>query len=289
MALGSDLPRLNGYPFEVRYSEGTLTRAEAAAEVAKDAYIYLGDLLSQFALDISLVVADERDWPDDGPTFGMPFFSEERGDRPGVLVMPAGSGDFWSSMARGIGDDPSEGYAALLAAYPDGAGGLDLQPFVDLLTLHELGHAFEVLGGLRMPTFWLGEIFANMALHTFVASRRPASLDALETFSMVGAGSEPLAALMRKEGYSTLDEFEAHYPGSDEPISWLNYVWFQCRWNRLVAEMFDADGEGALIHFWECFGVTDIAAGGHADAASLVPLLTDRVSETLGRAVREWQ
>ena len=53
--------------------------------------------------------------------------------------------------------------------------------------------------------------------------------------------------------------------------------------------MFDADGEGALIHFWECFGVTDIAAGGHADAASLVPLLTVRVSETLGRAVREWQ
>jgi hypothetical protein len=289
MALGSDLPRLSGYPFEVRYSEGTLARAEASAEVARDAYVYLSSVLSQFAPDISLVVADERDWPADGPSFGMPFFSAERGERPGVLVMPAGSGDFWSLMAHGIGDAPPQGYKNLLAAYPDDDGGLDLQPFIDLLTLHELGHSFEVLGGLRVPTFWLGELFANLALHTFVASRRPASMATLETFSIVGAGSEPLSARMHDEGYGTLDEFEAHYPGSEEPIGWLNYVWFQCRWQRLAAQMFDADGEDALVRFWECFHVTDRADADSATAASLVPLLTNEVSQTLGRAVRDWQ
>jgi hypothetical protein len=289
MALGSDLPRLSGYPFEVRYSEGTRVRAEASAEVATDAYLYFSSVFSQFAPDISLVVANEHDWPDDGPSFGMPFFSEERGERPGVLVMPAGSGDFWASMARGIGDSPPQGYVNLLAAYPDGAGGLDLQPFVDLLTLHELGHSFEVLGGLRVPTLWLGEIFANLALHTFIASRRPTSMMTLETFSMVGAASEPLAARMRDEGYSTLDEFEAHYPGSDEPISWLNYVWFQCRWQRLVAQMYDVDGESALVRYWECFHEGDRADTNPHTAASLAPLLTNEVSQTFGRAVRDWQ
>jgi hypothetical protein len=287
MALGSDLPRLSGYPFEVRYSEGNRPRAEASAELAADAYLFLGGLLSQFAPDISLVVAGERDWPHDGPSFGMPFFSEERGERPGVLVMPAGSGEFWSSMARGIGDDPPEGYARLLLSYPDGSGGLDLQPFIDLLTLHELGHAFEVLGGMRLPTFWLGEIFANLALHTFVASRRPASMATLETVSLVGAGSASLAARMRDEGFSTLDEFETHYPGSEQPIDWLNYVWYQCRWQRLAAQMFDAEGEGALVRYWECFR-GDVDAG-DASAESLASLLNDEVSETFGRAVREWR
>ncbi|MGB8180203.1 MAG: hypothetical protein WCF63_08560 [Acidimicrobiales bacterium] len=289
MALGSDMPRLSGYPFEVRYSEGAGARAEASAEVASDAYAYFSGLFSQFAPDISLVVAAERDWPDGAPSFGMPFFSDERGERPGVLVMPAGSGDFWSCMAREIGDSPPRGYANLLAAYPDGAGGLDLQPFIDLLTLHELGHSFEVLGGMRVPTFWLGEIFANVALHTFVASRRPASMATLEAFSLVGAGSEALSARMRDEGYSTLDEFETHYPSSEEPMGWLNYVWFQCRWQRLAAEMFDEEGERALVRCWECFHRTDRADVQPATAASLAPLLSLEVSETLGRAVREWR
>jgi len=43
------------------------------------------------------------------------------------------------------------------------------------VTIHELGHAFEVLGDLRLPTFWLGEIFANLALHAFVATKLPES------------------------------------------------------------------------------------------------------------------
>jgi hypothetical protein len=177
----------------------------------------------------------------------------------------------------------------LLAAYPDGRGGLDLQPFVDLLTLHELGHAFEVLGGLRLPTLWLGEIFANLALHTFIASRRPASMTTLETFSMVGAACEPLAARMREEGYSTLDEFEAHYPGSEEPIDWLNYVWFQCRWQRLVARMYEVDGESALVRYWGCFHERDHTEATPNTAAALVPLLTSEVSLTFGREVRDWR
>ena len=83
---------------------------------------------------------------------------------------------------------------------------MDLQPFFDLITVHELGNAFEALGDLRLPTFWLSEIFVNLALHAFVATRVPASLPTHEVLPTVGAGSRTLAARMRAEGYSTLEE-----------------------------------------------------------------------------------
>ena len=131
--------------------------------------------------------------------------------------MPAGSGDFWIGIGDDLRDATPRGYKRLLATYPDGAGGLDLQPFFDLITIHELGHAFETLGDLRLPTFWLSEIFANLALHAFVATRQPEKLPTLTELSIVGARSRRLADRIRAEGYSTLEELEAHYTGGYRP------------------------------------------------------------------------
>ena len=290
MAVGSELPNLSGYPFEVRYSAGALVRARAAAKVAADAYLYFSRLFAPVEPDIAIVVADERDWPDPGPPYGLPFFRDDAGEiRPGIVVMPVGAGDFWIGMAEDIHEASPRGYARLRATYPDGAGGVDLQRFFDLITVHELGHAFEVLGDLRLPTFWLSEIFVNLALHAFVATRLPASLPTLEVLPTVGAGSRKLAARMRAEGYSTLEELQAHYTGGDEPMSPLNYVWYQHRWLRLAAKMFEADGEDGLARFWACFHARDRANAGEATAASLAPLLRTEVSQTLGRAVRDWR
>ncbi len=93
---------------------------------------------------------------------------------------------------------------------------------------------------------------------------------------------------MRAEGYSTLDELQAHYAGSDDPMSPSNYVWFQYRWQRLAATMFEVDGEDGLVRFWDYFHATDRVNIG-ASAASLAPLLTAEVSPTLGRAVQNWR
>jgi hypothetical protein len=291
VAVGSELPQLGGYPFEVRYSNGALVQARAAADIAGDAYVYFSRVFSAVAPDIAVVVADGADWPDDGGCpYGLPFFRDGAGEiRPGVVVMPAGGGDFWIAMAHDLRDASPSGFAELLATYPGGAGSLDLQPFFDLITIHELGHAFEVLGDLRLPTFWLSEIFVNLALHAFVATGLPASLPTLEVLPTVGAGSRRLAARMRAEGYSTLDELQAHYTGSDDSMSALNYVWFQYRWQRLAAKMFEVDGEDGLVRFWDYFHATDRVNAGEATAASLAPLLTTEVSPTLGRAVRDWR
>jgi hypothetical protein len=290
VAVGSELPHLGGYPFEVRYSHGALVRARAVADVTADAYSYFSRLFAAFEPDIAVVVAGAADWPDDGLPYGLPFFRDDAGEiRPGVVVMPAGGGDFWFAMAQDLRAASPRGYATLLATYPDGAGGLDLQPFFDLITIHELGHAFEGLGDLRLPTFWLSEIFVNLALHAFVATRLPARLPTLEVLPTVGAGSRKLAARMRAEGYSTLEELQAHYTGSDDSMSPLNYVWFQYRWQRLAAKVFDADGEDGLVRLWECFHSTDRADRSEVTPASLAALLGAEVSRTLGRAVREWR
>jgi hypothetical protein len=290
MTVGSGLPHLGGYPFEVRYSDGSLARASAAADVAADAYVYFSRLFSAVEPDIAVVIADERDWPGNNLPYGLPFFRGEPGEiRPGVVVMPAGGGDFWTAISDDLRDASPRGYAKLLATYTDGAGGVDLQPFFDLITIHELGHAFETLGDLRLPAFWLSEIFVNLALHAFVATRLPASLPTLEVLPTVGAGSRKLAARMRAEGYTTLEELQAHYTGSDDSMSPLNYVWFQYRWQRLAAKTFDADGEAGLVRFWDCFHATDRLNSSAATPATLAPLLTAEVSKTLGRAVRAWR
>ncbi|MDA8310688.1 MAG: hypothetical protein M0Z46_08745 [Actinomycetota bacterium] len=287
-ALGSGLAHLDGYPFEVRHSDGSVVRARAAAGIAADAYRYLSGLFGVEA-DIALIVVDERDWHSRQP-YGLPFFNDDAGQiRPGIVVMPAGSGHLWNGIGEDIREASPRGYAELLTTYPDGAGGLDLQPFFDLITIHELGHAFEVLGDLRLPTFWLGELFADLVLHAFVATSRPQSLHTLEVLPTVGAGSRRLAARMRAEGCSTLDELEAHYAGGEHPMSPLNYVWYQYRWLRLAARTFEADGEGVLVRFWECFHAIDHASSGQVTAASLAPLLSAEVSRTLGRAVRRWR
>jgi hypothetical protein len=273
----------------VRYSEGALARARTAADLTASAYAYFSHLFAGVEPDIAVIVADEADWQSRQP-YGLPFFNDDDGQiRPGIVVMPAGSGAFWIGIGQDIRDASPRGYTRLRATYPDGADGLDLQPFLDLVTIHELGHAFEMLGGLRLPTFWLGEIFANLALHAFVATRQPESLDTLEALPTVGARSRRLGARMRAEGYSTLEQLEAHYTGGDQPMSPLNYVWYQYRWQRLAAKMFNADGEAGLVRFWNAFHGTDRLDSGEVTATSLAPLLRTEVSVTLGRAIQNWR
>jgi hypothetical protein len=145
-----------------------------------------------------------------------------------------------------------------------------------------------VLGELRLPTSWLSEIFANLAMHAFVATQQPASLSALETLPTIGAESHALAARMRAEGYSTLEELEQHYTGGEDPMGALNYVWFQYRLQRLAAEIFQTDGEQSVIRFWNCFHANNRLTADSTLAASLAPMLATEVSPTLGRAISAW-
>ncbi len=221
MAVDSSLSRLSGYPFEVRYSAGAVVRTKVSAGLAVAAYVYVSRLLSAITPDVAIVVVDETDWTrlTSGFPYGLPLFNDEAGQiRPGVVTMPAGVVDFWIDIAQDLRATSPSGYVRLRVTYPDVLGGVQLQPVFDLISINELGHAFQMLGDLRLPTSWLGEIFANLALHAFIATQRPERLPTLEVLPTVGAGSRRLAIRMRSEGYSTLEELQAHYPGRDDSM-----------------------------------------------------------------------
>jgi len=294
MAMGAGLARLDGYPFEVRFSTGARERARAAAEIAADAYRSFSRLLGGVEPDVALIIADRADWHSRQP-YGLPFFNDDPGQiRPEILVLPAGSGELWTGMVDDLRRASPRAFGRILATYPDGRGGVDLQPFFELITLHELGHAFEVFGQLELPTLWLGEIFANLALHVFVATRRPERLETLEVLSQVGAASRRLAARMRAAGSTTLDDFEQRSTGHATPMDPRTYIWYQYRFQRIAAAMFRADGEDSFVRFWSHFRrpgrdtASDLTAS-DLTAAALAPVLRAEVSDTLGRAIQEWE
>ncbi len=288
MVTGAGLCHLGGFPFEVRHSSGKALRARSLAEITAEAYAYFSHLFGGVEPDIALIVANRVDWHSRQP-YGLPFFNNDDGQiRSGILMMPTESGAFWVGIVDDLRRASPLEFQRVVATYPDGSGGANLQPFFDLITLHELGHAFEVLGGLNLPTFWLGEIFANLAMHVFVATQRPGSLATLEVLPEVGAASRRLTDRMRAEGYTSLEDLERYYTGGDYPMDPLNYVWYQYRWQRIAAAMYQEDGEKSLVRFWNCFQSPDRVSDGTMTTKVLVQLLISEVSKTLGWAISNW-
>ena len=114
MAVGSGLVHLGGYPFEVCYSVGSLLRARAAADVAADAYVYFSRLFSGVEPDIAVMVVDDANWESRQP-YGLAFFNDDDGQiRPGIVVMPAGRGDFWIAIGQDLHEVSPRDYPRLL-------------------------------------------------------------------------------------------------------------------------------------------------------------------------------
>ena len=68
----------------------------------------------------------------------------------------------------------------------------------------------------------------------------------------------------------------------------LNYVWYQYRWQRIVAAMYKADGKESLVRFWNCLHSPEVRASLGWSTEALAELAFSEVSETLGRAIRGW-
>ena len=157
-------------------------------------------------------------------------------------------------------------------------GGFHLDDFFDLIAVHEVAHLF-CEGQVAFPRMWLGEYFANLALHAWVAQRAPDSLDTLTTLPR-------LAALGSGEEFEhrSRDEFERLYSSVGGP----NYVWYQFRLQVAAAELYDRIGEIAVRRLFDAFrvdGGTDRdsqAFDESVDDATLARRLSTDVDTTLG-------
>lgn len=233
------LDSLQGYHLKIYFSSGHKERAEQMAKLSHNAITY-GEKLLNFKPSVTLLVLSPADWPQytKFPVYGMPHYSNNE-----TLVVAAENNTFWKSFIPPLEQLPSSLAAKIKEVYTL-KGELTMQPFFDLLALHELGHAFHQQGGLTMQRKWMGELFCNIFLHTYIAENEPARLPALTVFPNMVVASGTV-------GYSftTLEQFEEHYEeiGTQHP---KNYGWYQCRLHSAARGIYDAGGREVLPKLW---------------------------------------
>jgi hypothetical protein len=59
------------------------------------------------------------------------------------------------------------------------------------------------------------EIYANLALHAFIAKTRPKELSNLTTLPAAQRRIAAFNLMMRLNGYTSLDDFDRHYPAGN--------------------------------------------------------------------------
>ena len=257
------LASLPGFPFEVRTSASTREQAGRLADGCARAYSYLGEMLA-FRPQCALVVLNRADWSEraSNPMYGMPYYSA------GNLFLAGEPSDLIARLEEVAAAAPPEAVQVLDQVYGTGAGRL--APFADLLVVHELAHAFHDGVPFVFPRSWLMELFANMALYTFVVTKEPDRSLHLETLPRVALENHLLKPVARDLRY-----FEACYPYL-EP---LTYVWYQFRLTMMAKDLVDAAGPNVLRRLWDAFALPD---------EQLADVLGSRVHPAAGQWLASW-
>jgi hypothetical protein len=209
-------------------------------------------------------VLNDADWkwftPDS--VYGMPHYSQRS------LYLAGGRADFWKGLAEEIAQRATPDLQKRFTATYGAGGEPDLTPFFDLLAVHELAHAYQDPAPSSFPRHWLAELFANLCLHAYVVTKEPGQLQVLETFPAVYATLDGF-------DYLTLAQFEAVYSAMDP----RNYAWYQSRFHRAAARIYEARGTEALRSLWRMCSHGDELLGRHLEAD---------VDEEVAGVLRAW-
>lgn len=166
---------VTGTPLPVVASPGTEDRARVLAGQVEDGRRWVA---SRLGVDVELVlrVVSEADWDD---VAEVPVRLPHAGDRR--MTVGAEQADFFSAVARDwmphVGASTRDQLVA--ACGPD----LDLGPFVDAITAHEMGHLVHQQDEVDFPRFWLDEYFANVVMAGYVAEVAPHLQPMVEAFA----------------------------------------------------------------------------------------------------------
>lgn len=218
----SKLGKLSKKAFTVYYSKNQETKAATIANRVQFAYNYFNQLLS-FKPQVDLLVLNENDWTiysNQGLVYGMPHYDDKK-----TLIVAAHDNAFWKSF------------------HPE----QNMEPFFELLAIHELAHAFHMQASIQLQRKWMAELYCNLLLHTYIAEKEPASLHALTTFPklVIAAGTGEYA-------FTGLDELENNYEkiGREFP---KNYGWYQSKWHAAAGKLYDENGALFAQKIWQYF------------------------------------
>jgi hypothetical protein len=268
------LERLPGVPFPAYTSLELLPVAGNIATRFDQARRFFSSTLA-VEPQAGLVVLTAADWP---RYAALPLFGVTHYDYPRRMVVTAAQpSTFWRPMVELIGAMSEQLMQELQTVYGRPDESIDLTPHVDLWITHDLGHACHLHAGYWFPRRWLMEYFADLCSYTYVATREPAQLAALETFPLVARGIDP-----GRFPYRGLADFEAHY-GKDS-MSFENYLWYHGFLYQAAGDEYRAAGVQALQRLWQA---CVIAGVGEATDAELAELLR-AAQPHLARLIEAW-
>jgi hypothetical protein len=240
----SDFPlqKLTGFTQTYFYSPGAEARANSIASLMENA----GDFFHKeinFTPATKLYILLPEHWkefaaPPLHDVYGFPHNIDET-----QLAVAAADNDFWRSFLPPVEQLPATLAGEVKKAYGKPDGTYSMMPFFDLLALHEMGHSYTSQAGLMMQRYWMGELFVNIMLHTYVAEQQPELLPALETFPdmVVGAGSAEYK-------FTTLEDFEKLY--TTLGMGPKNYGWYQSGFHVAAKEIYNAGGKDVMVKLW---------------------------------------
>ena len=236
------LTPLEGHLTQVYFSTGSDEKAVRIANQMDHVINFYDDKL-MFRPEVILLVLSPDDWGSftNFPVYGMPHYSNNK-----TLIVASQNNDFWDGFIP-----PQESLSADIAelvsrAYSGDDGKLTMEPFFDLLAIHELGHAYHIQDNLLMQRKWMGEVFVNLFLHTYIAEQEPQLLPQLTVFPRMVLASTQKSSLK----YTTLKDLEDRYNeiGQQYP---MNYGWYQCRWHNSAAIIYDVGGIQVVKDLWD--------------------------------------
>jgi len=234
------LTELKNHKTKVYFSEGNDERAKIIAERCDNAINYFNGIIN-FTPDVTLLILNQEDWWKftNFPVYGMPHYNDNK-----TLVIATEDNDFWKSFIPPLDKLPQELQNKIRNAYTNQDGNLSMMAFFDLLALHELGHAFHFQADLQMQRFWMGELFANIFLHTYIAENEPEYLPALTVFpEMVVAGGTT------EYKYTSLTDLEERYDEIGQRYP-KNYGWYQSRWHSAAKNIYNEGGKEVFVRLW---------------------------------------
>ncbi len=169
---------------------------------------------------------------------------------PPVAFLPATDDNLAAADAVGIEAGISDSARRLVGAaglsWPDAS-----RRYVDLVGLHELGHALVAEYGIAARSMWLNEWLATYVAYAFLRATRPQQAHVWEGIL------QGYVDAVRPE-HRTLDTFDRLYFG----VGSLNYVWYQARFQQQVVAVYEAHGVEFLRTMRATFprGATPIAS-----------------------------
>lgn len=269
------LDSLKGFSQSIYFSPGNENRAKEIAVLMDNAAAYFQQEL-EFTPKVKLYILEPRHWKEYAsfPVYGMPHNIDQV-----RLAIAAADNPFWQSFLPPIHQLPVAMVERINKAYRKADGTYSMQPFFDLLALHEMGHSYHAQAGLKMQRKWMQELFVNIMLHTYVAEKQPQFLPALETFPemVVGAGSAEYK-------FTSLAHFEDYYDDARKGMTAKNYGWYQCNLHHAAKNIYNAGGKTVIQKLWNALKIHQEEMSNEA----FVAMLQKEVHPSVGDVFLKW-